>query len=421
MACRGSQTALIRFLGGVALGGAGVTKSYQDHVLRTLTARESTARDVRAAQAQQQVAISVATIDRATSDLSRATRHTEVTSAISSSRRALDQARRAGADRKELLALEREVEKLRRKADEKAGELNQAEQFVHRREIDPLARMSLGIAKAPARASAPAPPNDPKLPPARQPPVRDERVTQAQDRLRALRKDVADASTTDDFRKILQAAHRATSKLLSADDVSYRDAQSLRDLVRTVSDEVAHRKLELAPTEFERKMRAAEILGLDMGLLSAEAFGSDEITAEQRNRLGHLNAALGALGEATAEKHFAANGWIPIQAVDAHAHGIDLVHFDPDSRELLVVEVKTSATKSSFTAAMLDDTEHGRQMSEKWLGHAFTAQGYEDLPEKLQMRVAFVDTTHRQLILYALDGSGKWREQERVAVDFDAP
>lgn len=161
MACRGSQTASIRFLGGVDLeGGDDGRRRYQDHVLQTLTAAQSPKHDVaRSAQANQEFANNASTIDRAASDVERATTRRDVTNAITSARRALDQARRTGAgrNRKELLALERRVEALERDGRAKEQLLDAGEGAANQRlarSVDTLGRSMLGVTNRTATARA---------------------------------------------------------------------------------------------------------------------------------------------------------------------------------------------------------------------------------------------------------------------------
>lgn len=148
MACRGNQTTSIRFLGGVGLAG-GAVRQQHEQVLKSLAAAPNHVRDVgRAAQAKQQFASSASTIERAAGDVERAATHRDITTAITSAQRALDQARRSGADRKELVALERKVESLEREGLAKGESLMAAEtaagqQFAMR--ADPLSRSMLGV------------------------------------------------------------------------------------------------------------------------------------------------------------------------------------------------------------------------------------------------------------------------------------
>jgi hypothetical protein len=174
MACRASQTASIRFLGGSGLTGGSVGRRYQDHVLNTLTAAQEPAHDVQpAGQAKRQVADSASTIDRAVSTISRATTYRDLTNAVTSARRALDRARRVSNDgnRKELLALECKVEALERDGKAKAQRLDVAEAPPGLRQpmsIDPLSRSMLGVTAVritttraghqPEQAKATAPP-----------------------------------------------------------------------------------------------------------------------------------------------------------------------------------------------------------------------------------------------------------------------
>jgi hypothetical protein len=156
MACRGSQTASIRFLGGIALAGGGVGRRYQDHVLQTLTTAQNRAHDAqRAAHAEQRSASGVSTIDRAVSDVNQAKRTVQAASslftlrtALDSAHRALDAARRAGRDsaaRARVRDLEKQVEQLRRQASDKESEISSGDDKRVAAVLDTLGRQSLGV------------------------------------------------------------------------------------------------------------------------------------------------------------------------------------------------------------------------------------------------------------------------------------
>lgn len=161
MACRGSQTALIQLPDGARGAGSGTRAAHEQRVQQSLRNLGATASQglQRSAQAQQQQARSAAEIQQASAAVRRATSRQDIDRALQSAKQALDQARRAGGDKSDLLKLERSFEALTAEAERVADGLHQQERGVIAQQVpiltqpDVLDRRLLGTSRRQAPRS----------------------------------------------------------------------------------------------------------------------------------------------------------------------------------------------------------------------------------------------------------------------------
>lgn len=151
LACRGNQTSGIT-LGSVALKGAGIAAP-QGLPAAEFRPGSQVLSAERTRRAEAQLARTESEVSRIERSIATATSRQQVASDLANARKALSDARRASRgtrDSQRLLALERTVEKLSRDALATEHQLDAVEtaqaMFEAIRQVDRLARMSLGVA-----------------------------------------------------------------------------------------------------------------------------------------------------------------------------------------------------------------------------------------------------------------------------------
>jgi hypothetical protein len=158
---------------------------------------------------------------------------------------------------------------------------------------------------------------------------------------------------------------------------------------------------------FAEQRMANIVAGLDFGELTARALASGD--AHARDMRG-LYGEMGAWGEAIAASAAAEDGWVPIHhATRPGQTGIDVALFNPETDEIRVLEVKTTATDAPFRTSK---TQHGRQTSPAWTDHNLPRAGLENVSSAdVSVRGAHVNVkTGRVTWQEPADATGsRWR------------